>query len=348
MAMNDVLWQDRDVRFDVTNQELQYGPGEEQFDRLDAVEDTKGNSGDKGKLFVTNLRIIWQSHSRPRVNLSVGFNCITGVSTRTVNSKLRGIAEALYLLTKTSSSRYEFIFTNLQSTGSPRLIASVVNVFKSYNSSKPYRELRLRAALLQRGQLIVLPGEHICSRVQGVWNLSSDQGNLGTFYISNVRLVWHANMNDSFNISLPYIQMSSIKTRESKFGTALVIETTESSGGYVLGFKVDPAERLQEVSRELSSLYKVHKARPVLGVDFCMEQHLKDQPYGETDQKGPTMEEDESQVITESHYDAFAAYLAEESKVKCRDVVYNTELGLAMEKLKEGYTLASLWEVVPP
>lgn len=35
------------------------------------------------------------------------------------------------------------------------------------------------------------------------------QGNLGTFYITNVRLVWHANMNDSFNVSIPYLQMVS-------------------------------------------------------------------------------------------------------------------------------------------
>ena len=31
--------------------------------------------------------------------------------------------------------------------------------------------------------------------------------------------------------------------RESKFGPALVVETTAQSGGYVLGFKVDPKVR---------------------------------------------------------------------------------------------------------
>ena len=35
------------------------------------------------------------------------------------------------------------------------------------------------------------------------------QGNLGIFYITNVRLVWHANMNESFNVSIPYLQMVS-------------------------------------------------------------------------------------------------------------------------------------------
>ena len=33
------------------------------------------------------------------------------------------------------------------------------------------------------------------------------QGSLGTVYITNVRVVWHSNMNESFNISIPYLQM---------------------------------------------------------------------------------------------------------------------------------------------
>ena len=43
--------------------------GERIIDRLDAVEDTKGNSGDKGRLMVTNLRLIWHSLTMPRVSL---------------------------------------------------------------------------------------------------------------------------------------------------------------------------------------------------------------------------------------------------------------------------------------
>ena len=46
-------------------------------------------------------------------------------------------------------------------------------------------------------------------QVVGVWNLSSDQGNLGTFFVTNVRLVWHANLAENFNVSMPYLQMAS-------------------------------------------------------------------------------------------------------------------------------------------
>lgn len=42
-----------------------------------------------------------------------------------------------------------------------------------------------------------------------IFYISLFQGNLGIFYITNVRLVWHANMNESFNVSIPYLQMVS-------------------------------------------------------------------------------------------------------------------------------------------
>ena len=44
-------------------------PGEVLIDRLDSIEDTKGNSGDRGRMLVTNLRIIWHSLTMQRVSL---------------------------------------------------------------------------------------------------------------------------------------------------------------------------------------------------------------------------------------------------------------------------------------
>lgn len=36
-------------------------------------------------------------------------------------------------------------------------------------------------------------------------------GNLGTFFITSVRLVWHANLAENFNVSIPYLQIKGIK-----------------------------------------------------------------------------------------------------------------------------------------
>lgn len=49
---------------------LKLRTGEKVFDRIEPIEDTKGNSGMKGRLVVTNLRIIWHSLTSPRINLS--------------------------------------------------------------------------------------------------------------------------------------------------------------------------------------------------------------------------------------------------------------------------------------
>ncbi|KAK9410702.1 kelch-like 41 [Crotalus adamanteus] len=307
-ATADSLWEDRDVRFDISSQQMKMRPGEVLIDCLEPIEDTKGNNGEKGRLLVTNLRIIWHSVVLPRVNLSVGYNCFVNTTTRTANSKLRGQTEALYILTKCNNTRFEFIFTNVI-PGSPRLFASVISVHRAYETSKMYRELKLRSALIQNKQLRLLPKEQVYDKINGVWNLSSDQGNLGTFFITNVRVVWHANMNDSFNVSIPYLQIRSIKIRDSKFGLALVIESSQATGGYVLGFKIDPTEKLEETAKEINSLHKVFSVSPIFGVDYEMEE----KPQQLEDLTVEQIEED-VEIEANEQTDAFVAYFADGNK----------------------------------
>lgn len=51
---------------------------------------------------------------------------------------------------------------------------------------------------------------------------------------------------------------------------ALVIESVESSGGYVMGFKIDPQERLKAIHREILSLHTVYSKCPILGVEYTV------------------------------------------------------------------------------
>jgi len=44
---------------------------------------------------------------------------------------------------------------------------------------------------------------------------------------------------------------------------------------------------------------------------------------------------------------AFVAYFADTGHKHDREPVYSPELGLAVEKLKDGFTIQSLWEVLP-
>ncbi|XP_075465251.1 BBSome complex member BBS5 isoform X3 [Ascaphus truei] len=338
LSVLDALWEDRDVRFDISPQQMKMRPGEVLIDCLDSIEDTKGNNGDR----------------------AVGYNCILNITTRTANSKLRGQTEALYILTKCNNTRFEFIFTNVV-PGSPRLFTSVIAVHRAYETSKMYRDLKLRGALIQNKQLRLLPREQVYDKINGVWNLSSDQGNLGTFFITNVRIVWHANMNDSFNVSIPYLQIRSIKIRDSKFGLALVIESSQQSGGYVLGFKIDPVEKLQDAVKEINSLHRVYSASPIFGVDYEMEEKAADWSVSRCKaadwplrcREPQALEEltveqvqDDVEIEADEHTDAFVAYFADGNKQQDREPVFSEDLGLAIEKLKDGFTLHGLWDVM--
>lgn len=97
---------------------------QKQIDAMTSVEDTKGNNGEKGTLAITNLRLIWICQKQSRINLSVGYAAVVSINIRNANSRLRGNTQALYVMTKFNTSRFEFVFTNLV-RASPRLFTTV-------------------------------------------------------------------------------------------------------------------------------------------------------------------------------------------------------------------------------
>jgi len=340
---DDGVWQDRDIRFDTSLSQLAIRPGEFQIDSINSVEDTKGNNGEKGSLAITNLRLVWICHRNSRINLSIGYSAVQAINIKTANSRLRGNTQALYVMTKYNNARFEFVFTNLVRQ-SPRLFTTVQAVYRAYDTSRLFRDLKLRGAIIKEKNLILLPNEQMYNKVSGVWNLSSDQGNLGTFFITNVRLVWHANLAENFNVSIPYLQMKVVRVRESKFGPALVVETSQRCGGYILGFRVDPAEQLQQVFQEVQSLHRIFATTPIFGVDFSTED--KAAPIEQL--TVPRTQDDVEIVDTdEVAHDASAAYFADGAKRAAdREVVLSPELGLAIERLPDGFSAKSLWSVM--
>lgn len=339
------IWQDREIRFDAAPVDLECRKGEDIIEALDPVEDTKGNNGDQGELRITNLRLIWVSKKTRRTNITIGFNCVTSINIKDANSRLKGNTQALYVMTKFHQQRFEFIFTSLAKANT-RLFAVVQTVFKSYDASRLYRDLKLRGALIQDRELKLLPTEQTYSRVNGVWNLSSEQGNLGTFFISNVRVVWYANLAESFNVSMPYMQIKSIRVRESKFGQALVIETTPQSGGYILGFKIDPKETLDYVHKEIMSLWQTYAQTPVFGVEAKAIYDPNRALQALRSMKVSSQEEDVTIVDAQDKGDLLATYYADATKGADRDPMFCPELGLAVEQLKDGLTIEQLWSVL--
>ena len=343
----DAVWQDRDIRFDTAPALRAIRPGEFQIDAINSVEDTKGNNGEKGSLAITNLRLIWVCHRNGKINLSIGYSAVQAINIKTANSRLRGNTQALYVMTKYNNARFEFVFTNLVRQ-SPRLFTTVQAVYRAYDTSRLFRDLKLRGAIIKDKNLILLPNEQLYSRVPGVWNLSSDQGNLGTFFITNVRLVWHANLAENFNVSIPYLQMKVVRVRESKFGLALVVETSQRCGGYILGFRVDPQDQLQSVFQEVQSLHQIFSKTPMFGVDFSTEDKAAPLDELTVARQGDDVEivDTEAEQTGGGNRDVSAAYAAEGAKRQDREVMLSPELGLAIEKLPEGFSAKSLWGVV--
>ena len=178
-------------------------------------------------------------------------------------------------------------------------------------------------------------------------------------HLTDKRIVWVANLNELFNFSLPYIQINSIKIRESKFGLALVLESSETSGGYVLGFRIDPPDRLQKVYNALTNLFNVHKKKPDYGVEKLLareqreilEKQPRDGSAADTSAaKSASSEEEFVEEVQNVNPDVIASYLTDdETKATTKEkgrLVYSPEFGLTIEAVKEGFTLDELWNLV--
>lgn len=73
-------------------------------------------------------------------------------------------------------------------------------------------------------------------------------GALGTLFTTSLRLVWHANAGGGagaaasgggLSVSLPLLQVRSLRVADSKWGPCLVVEAAARAGGYVLGFRCE-------------------------------------------------------------------------------------------------------------
>lgn len=66
-----------------------------------------------------------------------------------------------------------------------------------------------------------------------------------------------------------------ISMRDSKFGNALVLVVRPSSGGYILGFRADPQERLKDLLNELTALHQAYNERPIFGLEMNWDNEVR-------------------------------------------------------------------------
>lgn len=180
-------------------------------------------------------------------------------------------------------------------------------------------------------------------KYNGVWNLSADQGNLGQFIITNVRIVWFATLTESFNVSLPWVQIKCLRIRESKYGIAIVLETSEFSGGYVLGFRV---ENVDQIYDELSSLFKICQNKPSYGVQCFFEDAQTN-----IDLITIVREEDKMDIVDTGYEHVRSiqntyATNKKENNDESTQIQFNDDLGLACEALPDDVSIDMLWRIV--
>ena len=333
-----LLWENKEIRFDTSSINLGLHRGEILVDCINGVEDTKGNNGVRGILIITSLRVIWYSEKSAKTNLSIGYDCINNIEIKTTKSRLRGSAQALFLRTRYKDVRYEFIFTSLVEN-SPRLFTSFQATVRSYDSSKLFRDFKIRGAIVKNRDLVMLPGEEVLYRSNNVWNISSEQGNVGTYMVTNIRVVWFASVADSFNISLPFVQVKSITKKDSPSPT-MIIETSRLSNGYVLGFR---SETLPEILNETTSAFRIAIDQPTMGVEVTFQEA---QP-SPAQAKQPRVFDDIE--IVEPQYagqgSASVAYLVSEVD-RSTEIVFSPEIGLAIEKPPNNMKISTLWRVI--
>ncbi|ORY37304.1 Bardet-Biedl syndrome 5 protein [Neocallimastix californiae] len=365
------IWQDNEVCFDISKSALQLCPGEIIFDHFNNIEDIKGSKGESGTITITNLRVIWFSEKNIRRNISIGQNCIFTVSSRSAQSKLMGSTQSLYLFAAYHQTRYEFIFTYPHKPELGKLFITVKSVHKAYSTSRIYREIKIRGALLNGSELDLLPEEEIKEKINGVCNLSNNIGNIGIMYITNIRCVWHAINNESFNISIPYIQISEVKLKNTQYGNALVLQTFSRTGGYLLGFRIDPLELLKKSAKEIKSYWRIANQKPNFGI-ISLEGNeeypdlMKTNGQEYTKPKPPifVLPEIENQNIiinddfeVDLQKDEYATienrsngdcYTEVSSILKVNDdaIAWDPDLGLAIEKLSEGKNAFGLWKLI--
>jgi len=76
------------------------------------VEDTKGNPGQKGHFYITNLRLIWHGSTDKDLNLSIGLDTIVNIILKSV--PIQGFHDMKYMMIVKALSprqtKYEFKF----------------------------------------------------------------------------------------------------------------------------------------------------------------------------------------------------------------------------------------------
>ena len=149
---NDTVWQDREIRFDMGQNQIKLRKGEDQVQVINKIEDYKGNPQENGYMIISNLRLIWRHLQNKTINISIGYETIQQIQIKIVYSNVLGQKQQLLIRAKQNGCNFQFIFqTNNQKNN------KIFNIFQQvcrvYENSKMYREMKMKSAQIYENQL---------------------------------------------------------------------------------------------------------------------------------------------------------------------------------------------------
>ena len=351
------LWQDRQVLFDCSKSEFIFRQGEETYKTMSNIEDLKGNN-ELGTFIFTNLRLIWYNNKNPKINQTIGYNCIENLEKKTSDSMMTGQSIILTIFCRSDKNKYELTYRSSSESGHDPYI-NLSNILKLYEQGRMYREVKQNNENIcnqDNKNLKLLKDEKVIDKNKNIYydnNNNNDDNNYGTLYKTNIRLIWINDKNCAINLSIPWIMISSIKGESHQdFGNnAVRIKLTRvyNNAAYVFCSK-------EVINKEYCDiLYKImikNLENPILSIslrkgdegeaprDKLKEKigKIADMVYGQ-EEISDKNEDDQAGMI----------YLINEGRNKqnnINNIEFSKELGIACEKLPDKVTISDLWKII--
>ena len=355
----NTLWQDHQVLFNCSKSEFIFGNGEETYKTMSNIEDLKGN--EIGTFIFTNLRLIWYNNKNPKINQSIGYDCIEHLERKTSDSMMTGQSNILSINCKVDKNRYELEYRHLSDTKNDPYI-NLTNILKLYEEGRIYREMKQNTEDIfdkENKKLILLKSEKLMETYKSISinvNYENDAinnkiGNTGSLYLTNLRIIWINDKKDNYNISLPYVQISSIiGENNSSFGISIKIKLSRLYNNFIILFYSNNGNMDEKFCEEFKKKVEIFSKVPILGISLLkkgegVQDKLKEK-IGKIAEIVYGQEE-----ISDSNEDEQAGivYLINEGRNKqnsINEIEFSQELGIACQKLPENVTINDLWKII--
>ena len=372
---DDFVWQDRYVKIDCNKKDISLRKGEESYEILKLIKDSKSPSGAIGTFLFTNLRLIWYENGNLKNNFSIGYDTIIDLSEKKTESKIdvdSEIITSLCIKCKDNDNEYEFLFTSIAEKDI-NLKTSLSNSLKIYEVGRYYRDIKVKGAdivVFKEKKLNQLPDENILNTLNGI-SYINNQGNYpGILIITNLRIVWLSTQYENFNLTIPWIQMSKIQSKsDSKYEKLISVTIKNYFGGNLYNFYIAKSNLFDKILDDMTKAMFYYQEDPILGVNInklmiddnkankpkkdkneIQEQHPKkvnkiDEHFKKVVNKYFT---DEDEIDNNDFNGISSIYLLNDYKNKqnnINDIVFSKELGCAIEKLPDKVTIDNLWKI---